>query len=63
MIVNFLDSQKFKAKKNQVKQDIRSAQEICKKSMEHWDESKKLGELETILDKTPRKGKIMDLVM
>ena len=31
--------------------------------MEHWDESKKLGELETIPDKTPRKGKIMDLVM
>ena len=31
--------------------------------MERWDESKKLGELETIPDKTPRKGKIMDLVM
>ena len=31
--------------------------------MEHWDESKKLGELETIPDKIPRKAKIMDLML
>ena len=31
--------------------------------MERWDESKKLGELQAIPDKTPRKGKIMDLML
>ena len=48
--------QEVETKNKQQKQHIQTAQEIRKKSLERSSKTKKRGELETSLDKTPKKN-------